>query len=288
MLLKSKKLIHPEAHKGINTWILYIALPAMVFKYLPNVKWNMDTLFPVFAMVIVLAGSWLWMRTYCKIKNYSRRSQSTLELVSGYSNTSFVAFPLIGAFFGEEYLKYAIISDQTMFILLSTFGIISAVKGGSNSGSVKANFIIKRLVTFPPFIACVLAIILPFFFSFNQAEPLFDKLAATVSPLALFSVGLQLKFKGWTKWISQITQAVTYKLVIAPALVLVFAILFGMKGDLTRITLFESAMPTVVSSSIIAEQFRLNIQLTNLTIGISIILSLLTSFIWFHIINYFC
>jgi predicted permease len=48
-------------------------------------------------------------------------------------------------------------------------------------------------------------LVLSQFIDLTFAEPLFDKLAATVSPLALFSVGLQLKFNGWKKLIPQMS-----------------------------------------------------------------------------------
>ncbi len=52
-----------------------------------------------------------------------------------------------------------------------------------------------------------------------------------------------------------------------------------------KITIFESAMPAVLTSSIIAEQFRLNTKLANLTIGFSIITGLITSALWYHLIG---
>nr|WP_238586855.1 AEC family transporter [Chryseobacterium sp. Leaf405] len=77
-----------------------------------------------------------------------------------------------------------------------------------------------------------------------------------------------------------------YKLILAPAITLGLAFLFGIKGNITKITIFESAMPAVLTSSIIAEQFRLNTKLTNLTIGFSIIVGLFTSAFWYQIIEY--
>ena len=117
------------------------------------------------------------------------------------------------------------------------------------------------------------------------AEPFFEKLAATVGPLALFSVGLQLKFKGWKQQFSQISMTMLYKLMIAPALVLIVALLIGIKGDVARISIFEAAMPTLITSSIIAEQFRLNSRLINLIIGISILVGFITTAFWNIIID---
>ncbi|GGE93192.1 hypothetical protein SAMN05443634_106132 [Chishuiella changwenlii] len=288
MIFKSTKSIHPDAHKGINTWILYLALPAVSFKYLPKVEWSTEMLFPIFSTLIIAIGSFFFMKFYSKAKNYSERSRRTLELASGYSNTSFIGFPLITAFYGEKYLSIAIICDQTMFLCLSTLGIIAALKGGgNNSGGISSKFILKRLFTFPPFLGCISALILSQFINLDFAEPFFDKLAATVGPLALFSVGLQLKFNGWRKLWSQISMSMVYKLMIAPTVVIVLALILGIKGDVAKISVIEAAMPTLVTSSIIAEQFKLNTKLTNLIIGISIIIGFFTTAFWYQMIKIF-
>ncbi|WP_027382396.1 AEC family transporter [Epilithonimonas caeni] len=286
MIFKSTKTIHPDAHKGINTWLLYIALPAVSFKYLPKVEWSWEMLFPILSTVLTAIGGWAFMLLYSRIKNYSARSRSTMELASGYSNTSFIGFPLITAFYGEKYLSIAIICDQTMFLMLSTMGIIAALRGGSKSGKVDSKFILKRLFTFPPFIGCISALILSQFIDLHFAEPMFDKLASTVAPLALFSVGLQLKFNGWRKLIPQISTSMLYKLILTPIMVLILAVVFGVKGDIAKISIFESAMPTVITASIIAEQYRLNTKLINLIIGISILVGFVTTGIWFEIIEF--
>ena len=287
MVFKATKSIHPDAHKGINTWVLYLALPAVSFKYLPTVQWSTEMLFPIVATFLLAVFCFFFMMFYSKSKGYSRRSRSTLEIASGYSNTSFIGFPLIAAFYGEKLLSIAIICDQTMFFALSTLGIVAAVKGGSKSGKVSARFILKRLITFPPLVGCIAALLLSQCMDYSFAEPLFDKLAATVSPLALFSVGLQLKFNGWKKLIPQMSASMLYKLILAPAIAFGLALLFGIKGDVAKITIFEAAMPTLVTSSIIAEQFRLNTKLTNLIIGFSIIVGFFTSAVWYVLIDFF-
>ncbi|MGA6118372.1 AEC family transporter [Sphingobacterium anhuiense] len=288
MIFQHAKFMPHDAHRGINIWILYLALPAVSFKYIPHITWSNQMVFPAISPIIVWAGSWIFMEFYCRYKKYGQRTRSTLELSSGYSNTSFIGFPLIMAYFGEHDLSIAIICDQVMFVLLSTVGIIAAVKGNpSDTGGVKVSLLIKRLFTFPPFIGCVSALFLSKFIDLQVAEPFINKLAATVGPLALFSVGLQLKFKGWKQQISQLSMAMLYKLMIAPALVLCFAVIMGIKGDIARISIFEAAMPTLITSGIIAEQFRLNARLVNLIIGISILVGFITTACWNGIMDYF-
>lgn len=287
MIFRYAKLIPQDAHKGINTWILYLALPAVSFKYIPHIEWSNQMLFPAISPIIVWAGSWIFMELYCRYKKYGQRTRSTLELSSAYSNTSFIGFPLIIAYFGEQNLSIAIICDQVMFVLLSTIGIIAAVKGNrADTAGITASMLVKRLFTFPPFIGCAGALILSSFMDLSVAEPFFSKMAGTVGPLALFSVGLQLKFKGWKQEIAQLSMTMLYKLMIAPLLVLLVAVLIGIKGDIVRISIFEAAMPTLITSSIIAEQFKLNARLTNLIIGISILVGFITTAFWKVIMDY--
>lgn len=287
MIFRRTDLVPKNAHKTVNIWVLYLALPAVSFKYIPQIEWRTEMFFPALSTLIVWAGSWVLIELYCRRRKYNQRSRSSLELASGYSNTSFVGFPLIIAYYSEQDLSIAIICDQVLFILLSTAGIICAIKGNrTDKEGVKASVIFKRLVSFPPFIGCVSALLLSMVVDLSFAEPFFDKLVATVGPLALFSVGLQLKFKGWKKQISQISTATFYKLVLAPALVLAAAFLFGIRGEIARISVFEAAMPSLVTGSLIAEQFRLNEKLINLTIGISIIIGFFTTWVWAFIMEW--
>ena len=281
IVLKAARLIPGDAHKGINIWILYMALPAMSFTYIPKIQWSVQMLFPAISSLIVWTGSWLFMELYCTCKKYGQRSRSTLELTSGYSNTSFIGFPLIAAYFGEQYLSIAIICDQMGFILLSTAGIVSAAKA-DRKGRRKADTakVLKKLITFPPFIGCISALLMGRFFDLSFAEPFFRKLSSTVGPLALFSVGLQLKFKGWKQFMSQLSAAMLYKLLIAPALVLVAALIVGIRSDIARISIFEAAMPALISASIVIEQFNLNIRLANQIVGFGILLGFITTAFW--------
>ena len=124
MVFKATKSIHPDAHKGINTWILYLALPAVSFKYLPKVEWSKEMLFPILSTVVIAVGSIFFMKFYSKAKGYSERSRRSLELASGYSNTSFIGFPLIAAFYGEQYLSI-LLSGETFKPVYDKLGLHS-------------------------------------------------------------------------------------------------------------------------------------------------------------------
>ncbi|HEX2627581.1 MAG TPA: AEC family transporter [Chitinophagaceae bacterium] len=286
MILRRSKLLPGDAHKGINAWIIYLALPAVSFKYLPHIQWSDSLLFPVLGPVIIWFCAWIYIRWYASANKLDKPSEGGLKLTAGLANTSFLGFPLVAAWFGEQYIGIAIICDQVTFMLLSTAGIIVAMNS-SEHHELKPMILIKRLLTFPPFIGCVLALTIPRFIDISPIDPLINKMADTVGPLALFSIGLQLQFAGWQKEIKHISFTLLFKLVLAPLIVLLVAMLMGLKGIIPQVTVFEAAMATLLSSGIICDQYGLRPQLANLVIGIGILISFVTTTGWYYIITYF-
>jgi predicted permease len=284
MLFRASKTLPADAHRGINAWIIYVALPAVSFKYLPHILWSRELLAPVIAPVIIWLGCWAMVRIYTKIKPADALTKGSLRLMGGLANTSFVGFPLIAAYFGEQYISIASICDQVTFLLLSTAGVVVAINA-SKKQTLSATVVLKKVLRFPPFLGCVSALVIPHFIDISAADPLFEKLAATVAPLALFSIGLQLQFKGWLSEVKNITVTLVYKLLLAPLLVLIVFFCLGFKGIIPQVSLFEAAMPTLLTAGVVADEYGLNPKLSNLIIGSGIILSLLTTAGWYYIIR---
>lgn len=284
MLFRRSKTLPEDAHKGINAWLIYLALPAISFKYLPHIPWGKELLLPAIAPVIVWLGAWLYIKAYALKTRLPKATEGALKLSTGLSNTSFVGFPMIIAYFSEKELGIAIIYDQVNFALLCTAGVIVALNS-SDKHTLSVSILIKKLVSFPPFIACVAALTIPHLINISPLDPLFDKLAATVGPLALFSVGLQLKFSGWREEVKNLNMGLLYKLLIAPALVLAVVVIFRLRGTVAQISVFEAAMPTLVTSGIVAEEYELHSKLSNLMIGISIIAAFGTTALWYLLLK---
>ncbi|KAA5534877.1 AEC family transporter [Taibaiella lutea] len=286
ILFRRSGALPKDAHKGINAWLIYLALPAVSFKYLPHIQWTRDLLVPALSPIVIWLCGWLYITLYSRRqKGMSRSTQGGLKLVAGLSNTSFVGFPLIMAYFSEKELGIGIICDQVTFTLLSTIGIIIAIRS-SQKQKLTARVVLKKVLTFPPLIGCVAALTIPHFIDINPLNPLFDKLAGTVGPLALFSIGLQLKFSGWRGEMKHIAFTLFYKLMLAPFIVFGIVVALGLKGIIPQISIFEAAMPTLLTSGIIADQYNLNPKLANLVVGLGICISMITTGIWFLILRW--
>jgi len=285
MLFRRANFLPADAHKGINAWILYLAMPAVSFTYLPHIKWTADLLFPAIAPVVAWIGGWLYIRFYSARANISKPTAAGLTLAGGISNASFLGFPMVAAFFSEKDIAIAVICDQMGFILLATVGIGIAINA-SQAQQPSPKLFIKKIFSFPAFWSCTLALIVPRFVDISALDPFFSKLAATVAPLALFSIGLQLKFKGYKSELKRILATLFYKLMIAPILAIFIALVFHLRGIIAQVTVFEMAMPPLISAGIVADEYKLNPQLASLVVGIGLLIGIVTASCWWFVIQY--
>jgi predicted permease len=121
------------------------------------------------------------------------------------------------------------------------------------------------------------------FIDISEIQPLVNDIAATTAPLALFSIGLQLKFNDIRSQIGQASPVLIYKLILAPALCTIVALLFHFKGIHAQISIFQMSMPSLLSAAVIANEYDLNPKLINLIAASSIVLGLITSCFWYFV-----
>jgi predicted permease len=284
MLLRRLNFLPADAHKGVNAWLLYLAMPAVSFKYLPHIEWSMHLLFPILAPILVWTGALLYFRFYSASAKLSKPTTAGLTLVGGIANTSFLGFPMVAAFFAEKDIAIAVICDQIGFIILTTVGVALAINA-SHTSKPSPGIFLKKILSFPAFWSCTIALTLPRYINISALDPLFSRLSDTVAPLALFSIGLQLNFKGYKDQLKHISVTLLYKLMIAPAVLTLIAFAFHLRGIITQVTIFEMAMPPLMSASIISTEYKLNPTLANLVIGIGLIISFATITMWWFILQ---
>jgi predicted permease len=284
LALRSTGILPENSHKGINTWILYIAQPAVALLYIPTIRWSGALILPMTMPLLVWSGAWFTQKFLGQRFAPDKRTSAALLLTAGLGNTSFLGFPLTEAYFGDKGLRIAVICDQFSFIVLWTIGLMTALNAshGADSGGRKA---FRSLVRFPPFLAFVAALIFPRFMDFAPLNPLLTKLGGTLVPLALFSVGLQIRFSGWKDELPPLSLGLVYKLLIAPALTFFAALAFQVKGIIPQASVFEAAMPPMITSAIIASEYQLNPRISNMMVSLGIVLSFATTGLWFFVLK---
>jgi predicted permease len=177
--------------QGINWWVLNVALPALVLELIPKLKFDAQLWFPVAAMWLTFGGAWLLFGLLGPRLGWSRQRTGALILVCGLGNTAYMGYPLIEALHGKPGLALAVVADQLgAFPVLASAGIVVASIYSGRTPQLGP--IVRRIVTFPAFIALVVGIIAGACGGWSALlDGVFAPIGATLTPLALFSVGLQ-------------------------------------------------------------------------------------------------
>lgn len=280
ILLRRLKRFPESAPVTLNSFIIHISLPAAALLHLHRVRLESSLVYAAVMPWLVFAGAAAFFYLVGKLLRLPRPTVGALMMVGGLGNTSFVGLPMIETWYGKEFISIGIIADQLgSFLALSTIGILTAV--AYSSGEVSWRQMVRKVLYFPPFQALVLAILLrPVPFP-EVVEGVLEKLAGTITPLALVSVGLQLRFIRSSGIAVPLALGLMYKLALAPALVaLLYVGLLGAGGDVVSVAIFEAAMAPMITAGIIAVDHDLDPPLVALMVGIGIPLSFLTLPAW--------
>jgi predicted permease len=285
MLLRHFKRIPDNASATLNSFSIHVSFPALTLLYIHQLKFSSDMLL-VAAMawlVFGLSAGFFWLMG--KWLHLPRGTTGALILVGGLGNTSFFGLPMVEAFYGKEGLSTAIVADQLgSFFTFSILGI--TIAGIYSSGRPTLAEITKRIVLFPPFIALTIAVLLVPVTYADWFVMLLKRLGDTLAPLALVSVGLQLRLGHLAEHKRDLALGLFFKLFLAPLVIyLLYVELLGAHGEAIQITLFEAAMPPMITAAIVASEHDLNPPLANLMVAIGLILSFITLGGWWWMLR---
>lgn len=285
MALRRAGRLPESAPAALNSFIIHISLPALVLLYVHDIHFSPALAYAA-AMPWLLFGlgaGFFWMAG--RALKLPRPTVGALMLTGGLGNTSFIGLPMIETFYGQEGIAIGIIADQLgSFLALSTVGIL--VAGLYSSGTPDARAIGRKIVLFPPFIALAVAVALipldyPAWFS-----AVLKRLGDTLAPLALVSVGFQLRLGHLAGNGRNLALGLAFKLLLAPfILYLLFVKLMGAGGLATQVTLFEAAMAPMITGAIVAMEHDLDPPLVSLMVAVGIVLSFVTVPAWWWLLR---
>jgi malate permease and related proteins len=274
-----------NAHAAINGFIINVSLPALTLLQIHGVKLRPTLAYAVAMPWLLFAIAAMFFWSISKLLQFSPATTGGLILVAGLGNTSFVGLPMIETFYGAGGMPIGILIDQLgTYLVLSTLGI--AVAALFSSGTASGGGILWRVCTFPPFIALFASLLLLPVTYPDWLIAVLRRLGDTLAPLALVSVGLQLRLDQLGGIKLPLSIGIVFKLLLGPALVmLVYVGLLRADGNVVQITLFESAMGPMIGASIVAIQHGLNPPLITLLVGIGITASFLSLPLWWYVLQ---
>lgn len=260
--------------QSLNWFVIHVALPALVLDLIPRVQLDPHLwLLPV-AMWFVFIGGWAVAAFAGARLGWSRARIGAVALSAGLGNTALVGFPLIEALRGKDGLVLAAFTDQLGgSIALAVGGItVAAIYGG---GKPEPRVIIRRVLLFPPFLALVAGFIFGALGGLPLAvQGLVSRIGATLTPIALFSIGLSFTLRVDRARLGAASTALGWKLALAPVLVYAIGVGIGIEGLVMAVAVLQAGMAPMVSTSILCQQYGLETEVANAALGAGLAISL--------------
>lgn len=259
--------------RPFTIYVLYVALPAVAYTSLrsaPAVDWP-----AVASGWVVFLAAWALFPLLGRALGWDRATVGCVILACGLSNTSFVGFPLLEALIGPEALPLAVPIDQLgSFLLVATLAPVVAARAAGRPWHPRA---LLAALRFPALPALVLAFLLP-----DAPAPLIgalERLGATLSPVALFAIGAQLRLPPPAER-GPLLLGLGWKLGLAPLLALGWMTAFGARGLGREVPVLEAAMAPMVTGALLAQSAGLRPELAAALVGVGVPVSVLTVWGW--------
>ena len=274
-----------DALGWMNTFIIYVALPALFFNLLSKTpveqltQWRFVVgatfgTYTVFALMFVIAA----------IRSRGDVAESTVKgLAAAYGNIGYMGPGLALLAFGEEaVIPVALVFcfDNTLhFIMAPLMMALSGHDPTHQTPSQLALGVVKRVLLHPFILATIIGISAAalHFQPPAPAQTLLNYLANAAAPCALFAMGVTLALRPVKRVPSDMVFIVAIKLAVHPVIVYV---LLSWLGNFPPVWVYSgvllAALPTATNVFVIAQQYGVWVERASASVLITTTASVLS------------
>lgn len=274
----------PEAALGwFNTFIIYLALPALFFKLLAVtpvselqrfdfIAVNIGVTFLIFTLIFIIGVA---------VRRAGIANATIQGFAGAYGNIGYMGPGLAILAFGERAaVPVALIFCFETILHFTLAPTLMAIAGGGGQRVDQVASDIVRKVAFHPFIiataigvlAAVLEIIPPV-----PVARLIDYLAQAAAPCALFVMGVTLALRPLKRRPVELSYIVPVKLLLHPVLMY---LALSLAGDFDPVWTFTAvllaALPTATNVFVLAQQYQVWIERASASVLVTTVLSVVT------------
>jgi len=277
------RLLGDNSSEALNSFVYYVALPALFFVSLARVPVGEVFNGPFLAAfgggllgtfaIALLVGVFVFPTRLAALGLHG--------LCAVFSNTGYLGIPLLLIIFGEFGSLPGIISTVIMGTVVMGLGIILIeIDLSQGHGPLKILANVARGVGKSPLILSAGVGLLFSALGVPMPVPLAtfgDILGAAASPAALFAIGLFLAGQSMTSKLGEIGWLIILKLIVQPAITwwLAFGVM-SMDPTWAAAAVIQAALPTGALVFVLAQQYGIFVQQATATIMASTVVSVIT------------
>lgn len=267
------KFLHVDA-RSLGRVVFYIFSPVLIFDLLVKnqLKWSEAASVIGFTVTIVLLMGTLafFFGTFLKLQ---RPALIAIVITTMFANTGNYGLPLVTFAFGEKALSYAGVYFITTTFMFYTLGVVIA-----SLGHMHLKEAVLGLLKLPTLYAVLIAVLVVEF-GVSIPAPIrraVDLAAGGTIPLMLVLLGVQMTDVVLSGNRRALSLSVGLRLFAAPLIGLGLAALYGIQGFARQGAVTQASMPSMVSATVLAAEYRLDSQLIAAAVFVSTLLSPLT------------
>jgi len=268
--------------KVLNLFLFYIAVPALIIKFVAQSEIGQIDLKQIISYFLMQGI--LGLITFLITSNFFKRpvQESIIwSLMVALSNHVTLLLPITKIYFGTE-----VITQVTSIILMDGIILLSVITFFlelTTKKSIRVSVFLRNLFLNPMIMSIVIGVLL---FSFNidifdtPIDYTLSVLAACVSPVGLFAIGITLSFYS-SKVLNKITATISIlKLIISPIVLLLIGFVLFDVGVPEKIpgAFFVSVAPCGHTAIVLCSAYNVNPENIVKALFISTLASVVTIF----------
>ncbi|ESW88407.1 malonate transporter [Mesorhizobium sp. LSJC269B00] len=282
-----------EALGWMNTFIVYVALPALFFQLLARTPFEQLTEWrfifgSVFSTYTIFSIMFVWSVTASR----GEIAQSTIKaLAAAYGNIGYMGPGLALLAFGEQAaVPVALIFCFENIMHFAIAPMMMALSGDDKTSPWRLILGVVRKIVLHPFIIATALGVGAAYLGFHPPQPvdrLLEYLSRAAAPCALFAMGVTLALRPLNRVPHELASIAALKLILHP--LLCYVVLSWM-GNFSEIWVFSAvllaALPTATNVFVIAQQYGVWVQRASASVMITTCLSVLTVTVLLYMIRH--
>jgi malonate transporter and related proteins len=261
-LVARQGLLKPAATEALNQFVIYLALPALLFLAMARSSLEAMSEFGFVASFVIGTTAtsllYIWLSRREKLSNLPRTINS---MSASYPNTGFMGIPLVLILFGDRALAPIVIACVLTVGVQFAVTIVAIEVQRARAGSLLPALkrvsisLFKNPILVAPLLGLGMA-------SANLSPPqplvgLLDLLAAAATPCALLAIGLFLAQSPMKSKSPAVMQIVILKLFVHPFIVGVLALgVFDLDPIWAWTVVLSTALPVGTGPFMLATLYR--------------------------------
>lgn len=272
-----------EALGWMNTFIVYVALPALFFQLLAKTPFERLTEWSfILGSVLSTYAIFSLMFAWSVLTSRGEIAQSTIKaLAAAYGNIGYMGPGLALLAFGKDAaVPVALIFCFENIVHFAVAPMMMALSGDDKTSPSRLVLGVLRKIVLHPFIIATAMGVAAAYVGFRPPEPVerfLEYLSGAAAPCALFAMGVTLALRPLNRIPHELALIAALKLILHPLLCYV---VLSWIGNFSETWIFSAvllaALPTATNVFVIAQQYGVWVQRASASVLITTCLSVVT------------